>query len=148
MQEKTLEEEFNEKFNNINIAVVTIESTEGTVSQQPAQDRLLDFIFSREEKAREEGRKEAYRYQEKDIEFAWGKREKDLITQYKEELLSKLPEEKKPDLELEELTSEEKDKGVLTEKMLRNAVKTLKNNYNIEFRQGFNECLSEVKKLL
>lgn len=92
MQEKTLEEEFNEKFNNINIAVVTIESTEGTVSQQPAQDRLLSFISSREEKAREEGRKEGYlegSFVNGTSDETLNKLKQETITQYKEELLDR-----------------------------------------------------------
>ncbi len=44
MTYEQIEKEFDEQFNNINIAIVTIESTEGTVSQQPAQDRVNSFL--------------------------------------------------------------------------------------------------------
>jgi hypothetical protein len=63
MQEKTLEEEFTEKFGEF--------YTESVTHRRFNSSDVLSFISSREEKAREEGRKE-----------------------YKEELLGKLPEEK------------------------------------------------------
>jgi len=83
MQEKTLEKEFEEFIEN-----------ETMIDWRIAKD-LLPFIYSREEKAREEGRKEGFQKGKEWEREMWknGKvalYEKEVITQYKSELLYKV----------------------------------------------------------
>lgn len=97
MQEKTLEEEFYEVFHLNNFGNLT----DGKMyNKKELPEKLLAFISSREEKAREEGRKKGY-----DTGFeeghkkgyaegsnAWIKSDDRTVirTQYKEELLAEI----------------------------------------------------------
>lgn len=56
MQEKTLEEEFRERFYENGVRMS--EDEDHFEFESPSPSQLLSFISSREEKAREEGRKE------------------------------------------------------------------------------------------
>lgn len=113
MQEKTLELE--EEF---------LELWDDKEKQTPGW--YIDFIRSREEKARKEGRKEhrlsGYNEMRAVCENSIPMWKEEAITQYKEELLGKLPEERK-----------------LCE---ANGCITCSEN------KKFNECLSEVKKII
>ena len=90
---------------------------------------ILSFISSREEKAREEGRKEAMMNEGSE---QW---KEHIITQYKEELLGKLPEE---------LNEEELEPRTITDEAMADIIGDKIDNFNM----GWNQCLSEVKKLL
>jgi DNA polymerase III delta prime subunit len=120
MQEKTLEEllfEFGENYYDIKDWIGDDEYRANKVLRN---EEILALISSREEKAREEGRKEVtkiYWSEEKVLNI-----QHDAITQYKEELLEKI--------KLMEITSQ-------TERSLDEAVKTTWNN-----------ALSVVKKLI
>jgi hypothetical protein len=111
-KEKTLKEKFREKF--------------GNNQWDCSYDEVLSFISSREEKAKEEGRKDGLKVIKNNIveEIC-----KEAITQYKEELLDKLDEEF----------------GVLSNKtLICTKNKKTQSGREIESTNG----LSEVKKLL
>lgn len=92
MQEKTLENEFRLKYYNGEL--------DNIYPSEVSYDKLLAFISSREEKAREEGRKEeqlawitptmTQAMLEYNHEEAVKKAKNLIITQYKEELLEKI----------------------------------------------------------
>jgi len=123
MQEKTLEQ-----FVEENKYGWTDEDGDGNYHYNPNWDEVAKFISSREEKAREEGRKEGFidgadwvnakgEHTNYFASLLQNERERggrELITQYKEELLGKLPEERE----------------------------------DILIEGNFNECLSSVKKLI
>ena len=120
MQEKTLEEEFEEKFGNY------FRSHYDEVGWH----LLLSFISSREEKAREEGRKEVAQVYVKEFGKDWETKPvfeviEMIRTQYKEELLLKLS------------TFEVKEIGLKYDDNVKDTV-----------REIVGMTLSEVKKLL
>jgi len=132
-----LEEEFYEVFHLNNFGNLT----DGQMySKKELPEKLLSFISYREEKAREEGRKEererlAVEVDEKLREILAKELpilQEKTITQYKEELLSKLPKE--VDIVYETPTLD-----------LSADLDTLK---RMSKASGFNKCLSLIKELL
>jgi hypothetical protein len=119
MQEKTLEELLDEYAEIYKFWDKERRSYANPRHIEPGLERMQDilsFISSREEKAREEGRKEGY-WEGVNV---MNDEDNKALTQYKEELLGKLPKEK-------------------------NGAKWDLQEYH---ETGWNECLSEVKKLL
>jgi hypothetical protein len=131
MQEKTLEEEFKAIFGSywskVGDNAYIVDPINNGRPIILSQEGIINFISSREEKAREEGRKEGFKLGVEDRDEYWkaypiGEAKYEAITQYKEELLSKLPSERNPFLAKREFAE-----GKVN---------------------GWNKCLSEIKKLL
>lgn len=118
MQEKTLEEDIELIFSDQFIINVF-----ATKRNDVLKGRILSFISSREEKAREECRKESM-----NEPMTMEVRKLEWLMEYKEELLGKLPEIMRPDF----------TKVTSTTAKRRMTVRA----------NGFNSCLSEVKKII
>lgn len=117
MQEKTLEEEFDEKFN----LCCRADDCDADCSKQRL-NVIVPFIKYREDKAREEGRKEGFNQRIEYDKEGWDEELEEAVTQYKEELLRKV-------------------KGLFKPEAYEDAEK--------EFMLiGWNDCVSEVKKLI
>lgn len=129
MQEKTLEEEFDDKFLGLWLDGMHDYDEDKSYNEKETRDKLLAFISSREEKVREEGRKVGVA-QEK---ILYLKKKREVITQYKEELLGKL--DKRIEYFDKKTRQAQSGKDEHSKKLtIRWSAKR--------------ECLSEIKKLL
>ena len=69
-----------------------------------------------------------------------------VLKDQKEELLDEIPKEKKELHPKEEFEVEEEN--TISKKSIRNLKRTMENNADLEYRQGFNDCLEIIKGLI